>query len=165
MEAHTLHAEIITRCTQHGDRSFAHFLWLEQNPQCRSLEMEGLVDFLESQLDALSSDIPLFSTRYLFHLLPTAIELNGIINAFNQIETDLQVEPEIWKSDDVLGWLGPFGKENHSVNLIKQVYVSGLFTGAVYVVWIFSDEKKRGLTNLAPNPKAQERRRIFVRPR
>lgn len=105
MEAHTLHAEIITRRTQHGDRSFAHFLWLEQNPQGRSLEMEGFVEFIESQLDTLSGDIPLFGPQYLFHLLPTAIELNGIINAFNQIETDPQVEPEIWKSDDVLGWL------------------------------------------------------------
>jgi hypothetical protein len=38
-------------------------------------------------------------------LLPTALELQGIINAFNQVETDTQVETEIWKSDDVLGWL------------------------------------------------------------
>ena len=38
-------------------------------------------------------------------MLPTALELQGIINAFNQVETDTQVETEIWKSDDVLGWL------------------------------------------------------------
>lgn len=105
MEAHTLHAEIITRRTQHGDRSFAHFLWIEQNPQGRSMDQEGLVQFLESQLSGLSYEIPLFSPQYLFHLLPTAIELNGIINALNEIETDTQVEPDIWKSDDILGWL------------------------------------------------------------
>jgi hypothetical protein len=105
MEAHKLHAEILTRQSQHGNRSFAQLLWLEQNPQGRGLEQEGLVQFLESQFSILAEEIPLFSLQYLFHLLPTAIELNGIINAFNQIETDEQVEENIWISDDVLGWL------------------------------------------------------------
>ena len=105
MEAHTLHPEIITRRTQHGNRSFAHFLWLEQNPQGRDLEQEGLVEFLENQLSDLASDIPLFSIEHPYHLLPTAIELNAIINAFNQVENDAQVDDDIWKSDDVLGWL------------------------------------------------------------
>jgi hypothetical protein len=105
MEAHALHPEIITRQSQHGDRSFSHFLWLEQNPEGRIEENEGLVRFLEDQLKSLSGDIPLFSPSHPYHLLPTAIELNGITNAFNKVETDEQVETEIWKSDDVLGWL------------------------------------------------------------
>ncbi len=105
MEAHTLHPEIITRRSQHGDRSFAHFLWLEQNPDERNGENEGLVKFIEHQLTLLSIDIPLFSVHHPYHILPTAIELNGIINAFNKVESDAQVDPEIWKSDDVLGWL------------------------------------------------------------
>lgn len=105
MEAHTLHPEIVTRRSQHGDRSFAHKYWLEQNPDGRNEEMEGLVRFFENQLSSLSSDIPLFSTDQPYHLLPTAIELNGIFNAFNQVESDDQVDDEIWKSDDVLGWL------------------------------------------------------------
>jgi hypothetical protein len=105
MEAHTLHPEILTRRSQHGDRSFAHYLWLEQNPPGRNEELEGLIRFTENQFTALGTDIPLFSLDYPYHLLPTAIELNGIINAFNQVDTDAQVEPDIWKSDDVLGWL------------------------------------------------------------
>ena len=105
MEAHTLHPEIVTRRSQHGDRSFAHKHWLEQNPDGRTEEMEGLVRFMEDQLAALATDIPLFSPQHPYHLLPTAIELNGIINAFNQVETDIQVEDAIWHSDDVLGWL------------------------------------------------------------
>lgn len=105
MEAHTLHPEIITRRSQHGDRSFAHKHWLEQNPDGRNEEMEGLVRFMEDQLAALATDIPLFSPQHPYHLLPTAIELNGIMNAFNQVETDAQVEEAIWQSDDVLGWL------------------------------------------------------------
>jgi len=105
MEAHTLHPEIVTRRSQHGDRSFAHKHWLEQNPDGRNEEMEGLVRFMEDQLAALATDIPLFSPQHPYHLLPTAIELNGIMNAFNQVETDAQVEDNIWQSDDVLGWL------------------------------------------------------------
>jgi hypothetical protein len=105
MEAHTLHPEIVTRRVQHGDRSFAHKHWLEENPDGRSEEMEGLVRFMEDQLAALSADIPLFSPRHPYHLLPTAIELNGIVHSFNQVETDEQVEDNIWQSDDVLGWL------------------------------------------------------------
>lgn len=105
MEAHTLHPEIVTRRETHGGRSFAHLAWLEQNPQARSQEAEGLVSFLENQLTKLSGDIPLFSLEYPYHLLPTPLELFGIIHAFNQVETDDQVEADIWKSDDVLGWL------------------------------------------------------------
>jgi len=105
MEAHTLHPEIITRRSQHGDRSFAHLHWLESNPAGRQEEQEGLLRFIEDQLAALSGDIPLFSLQHPYHLMPTAIELNAIINAFNQVDTDPQVENDIWKSDDVLGWL------------------------------------------------------------
>jgi hypothetical protein len=105
MEAHTLHPEIVTRRESHGGRSLAHLAWLEQNPNARNEEAEGLLLFLEDQLQKLASDIPLFSPQHPYHLLPTALELQGIINAFNQVETDTQVETEIWKSDDVLGWL------------------------------------------------------------
>jgi hypothetical protein len=105
MEAHTLHPEIVTRRESHGGRSFAHLAWLEQNPNARNEEAEGLHLFLEDQLQKLATDIPLFSPQHPYHLLPTALELQGIINAFNQVETDTQVETEIWKSDDVLGWL------------------------------------------------------------
>lgn len=105
MEAHTLHPEIVTRRETHGGRSFAHLAWLEQNPQARSQEAEGLESFLENQFTKLSVDIPLFSLDYPYHLLPTALELMGIINSFNQVETDDQVDADIWKSDDVLGWL------------------------------------------------------------
>jgi hypothetical protein len=105
MEAHTLHPEIVTRRESHGGRSFAHLAWLEQNPNGRNEEAEGLLPFLEDQLQKLSGDIPLFSPQHPYHLLPTAIELQSIINAFNEVETDTQVETEIWQSDDVLGWL------------------------------------------------------------
>ncbi|MDD4150298.1 MAG: hypothetical protein PHE33_09735, partial [Bacteroidales bacterium] len=105
MEAHTLHPEILTRREIHGGRSFAHLAWLEQNQAYREEEAEGLLPFIESQFLKLSSDIPLFSQENPYHLLPTAIELQNIIQAYNQVETDNQVEDDIWKSDDILGWL------------------------------------------------------------
>ncbi|SKB69515.1 BREX-1 system adenine-specific DNA-methyltransferase PglX [Dyadobacter psychrophilus] len=126
MEAHTLHPEIVTRRSQHGDRSFAHKHWLEQNPDSRNEEMEGLVHFIEHELNALSTDIPLFSLAHPYHLMPTAIELNNIINAFNKVETDSQIEDEIWQSDDVLGWLyesyNIFKKELHDDSGLKTEY-------------------------------------------
>jgi hypothetical protein len=126
MEAHTLHPEIVTRRTQHGDRSFAHLAWLELNSVARNTDAEGLLNFFEEQLTKLENDIPLFSPKHPYHLLPTAIELNTIINAFNQIETDTQVDTEIWKSDDVLGWLyesyNTFKKEKHDESGLKTEY-------------------------------------------
>lgn len=105
MEAHTLFPEIVTQRETHGGRSFAHLAWLEQNPEQRAEEAEGLVAFIENQFCKLATEIPLFSTLHPYHLLPTAIELSGIITAFNQVENDTQVETDIWQSDDVLGWL------------------------------------------------------------
>jgi len=95
MEAHTLFPEIITQREIHGSRSFAHLAWLEQHPEQRAEEAEGLVTFIEEQFTNLSTEIPLFSTQHPYHLLPTAIELIGIISAFNQVETDSQVETVI----------------------------------------------------------------------
>ncbi len=136
MEAHTLHPEIITRRENHGGRSFAHLAWLEQNPDGRAQEAEGLFPFLEDQLNSLAADIPLFSPQHPYHLLPTSLELLGIIQAFNRVEGDAQVEADIWKSDDVLGWLyesyNNYKKaahkasgdktEYHKVSIQSQVY-------------------------------------------
>ena len=136
MEAHTLHPEIVTRRPQHGDRSFAHFAWLEANPDARSRDAEGLGDFLEEQLQQLSGEIPLFSPDYPYHLLPTAIELSGIIEAFNRVETDPQVEDDIWQSDDVLGWLyesyNTYKKDAHKASKAKTEYNKVSIQSQVY---------------------------------
>lgn len=178
MEAHVLHPEIITRRILHGDRSFAHKYWLEQNPDGRNEEMEGLVHFIESQLASLSSDIPLFSLQNPYHLLPTAIELNIIMNAFNQVETDDQVEPEIWKSDDVLGWLyesyNNFKKAAHKesgaktefnkVSIQSQVYtprwvVKFLVDNSLGKLYLemYPDSEIKNKYKIANSPKKQTR--------
>lgn len=136
MEAHTLHPEIVTRRESHGGRSFAHLAWLEQNSDARAEEAEGLLLFMEDQLQKLASDIPLFSPKHPYHLLPTALELLGIINAFNQVETDAQVETEIWKSDDILGWLyesyNNYKKADHKASGDKTEYNKVSIQSQVY---------------------------------
>ena len=49
--------------------------------------------------------LPLYSKTYPYALLPDAISLNDIIDAFNAVEQDTQVGSDIWLSDDVLGWM------------------------------------------------------------
>ncbi len=180
MEAHTLHPEIVTRRESHGGRSFAHLAWLEQKPNARNDEAEGLLPFLEDQLQKLASDYPLFSPQHPYHLLPTALELQSIINAFNHVETDTQVETEIWKSDDVLGWLyesyNNYKKAAHKASGDKTEYNKVSIQSQVYTPrWVvqflvdnslgklylemFPDSEIRNKYKIANAPSSQTRER------
>ncbi len=105
MEAYQLLPPMVTKETEHGDRSFGHKMWLEQNPDMRSEELEGLREYFKHEFNQLGISIPLFSKEYPYALLPYVIELNEIIDAFNAVAQDNQVDDAIWQSDDILGWL------------------------------------------------------------
>ena len=105
MEAHQLFPPMVTKEAEHGDRSFGHKMWLEQNPDMRSEELEGLREYFKHEFNQLGASIPLFSKEYPYALLPYVIELNEIIDAFNAVVQDNQVADAIWQSDDILGWL------------------------------------------------------------
>lgn len=105
MESHQLFPPIITKESVHGDRSFGHKAWLEENPSQKSEELEGLREYIKSAFNSLSNEFTLFSKSYPYALLPHPIELDEIINAFNAISKDSQIEDDIWKNDDILGWL------------------------------------------------------------
>jgi len=105
MEAHTLFPEIITKRHSNGDRSFGHKRWLEQNPQMRNEDLDGIREYLKFAFNKLGDDIPLYHKNYPYALLPYVIELNEIIDLFNKIETDKDIENDIWQNDDILGWL------------------------------------------------------------
>ena len=105
MEAHALFPPILTKQSEHGDRSFGHKAWLEEHPDMRSEELEGIREYIKHAFNELSNDIPLYSKNYPYALLPYVIELNEIIDAFNAVEDDPQVDDNIWQSDDILGWL------------------------------------------------------------
>ncbi|UCN01373.1 BREX-1 system adenine-specific DNA-methyltransferase PglX [Sulfurimonas sp. SWIR-19] len=105
MESHNLFPPVITKESIHGDRSFGHKVWLEENPQNRSEELEGIREYIKYAFNTLASELLLYSKEHPYALLPYVIELNEIIDAFNSVEKDTQIEDDIWKNDDILGWL------------------------------------------------------------
>lgn len=105
MESKELFPEIITRRKENAGRSFEHNVWLENHPEERDAEREGLKHFLSDQFDNLGEHIPLYRKDYPYALLPTADELNEIIEQFNAIEADADCGADVWKGDDILGWL------------------------------------------------------------
>lgn len=105
MESKELFPEIITRRKENAGRSFEHNVWLENHPEERNSEREGLKHFLSDQFESLGEHIPLYRKDYPYALLPTADELNEIIEQFNAIEEDADCGADVWKGDDILGWL------------------------------------------------------------
>ncbi|MGM9720514.1 MAG: hypothetical protein ACI3YP_07430, partial [Prevotella sp.] len=105
MEAKELFPEIITRRKENAGRSFEHNAWLEEHPEERNAEREGLKHFLSDQFDNLGEHIPLYRKDYPYTLLPTADELHEIIEKFNAVEEDADCGADVWKGDDILGWL------------------------------------------------------------
>jgi hypothetical protein len=99
IEANQLQPEVITCRASHAGRSFGHKLWLEQNPDKRSLHFEGLRVYIRYAFNQLSDKIQLYSSDYLYDLLPELYDLKEIINEFNKIDE------KYWQSDDIMGWL------------------------------------------------------------
>ncbi|QTA83355.1 SAM-dependent DNA methylase [Desulfonema limicola] len=136
MESHMMFPEVITKRSEQGNRSFAHKAWLEQNPDMAKEELEGIREFIKFEFNMLGEKIPLFHQDYHYALLPYVIELNEIIEAFNAVEKDPDIDVNIWQSDDILGWLyesynnakktahkaGKQKTEYHKVFLQSQVY-------------------------------------------
>lgn len=107
MEDRELFPEVIRCRVEHGNLSYAHKQWLEEHTEERNAERMGLKHFLEDKFQELSENykIPLYSPDYAYAMLPTADELFEIITAFNEIEQDADCGADIWKGDDILGWL------------------------------------------------------------
>ena len=105
MESKELFPEIIRRRKENAGRSFEHNAWLEEHPSERNAEREGLKHFLNDQFDRLGEHIPLYSKNYPYALMPTADELYEIIEKFNAVEEDADCGEDVWKGDDILGWL------------------------------------------------------------
>ncbi len=107
MEDRELFPEVIRRRVEHGNLSYAHKQWLEEHADERNAERMGLKHFLEDKFQELSDSykIPLYSPDYAYAMLPTADELFEIITAFNEIEQDADCGADIWKGDDILGWM------------------------------------------------------------
>ena len=107
MEDRELFPEVIRRRAEHGNLSYSHKMWLEEHPDMRSAERMGLKDFLSDKFQQLFEEygIPLYKAAHPYAVMPTADELDEIITAFNDIEQDEQCGSDIWKGDDILGWM------------------------------------------------------------
>jgi len=105
MESASLFPPIIIKQSEQGDRSFGHKAWLEERNDMRGEELEGIREYIKFAFNELGETLPLYKKDFPYALLPDAISLNEIIDAFNAIENDTQVEKDIWQSDDILGWL------------------------------------------------------------
>lgn len=105
MEEKELFPEVIKRRPENGNKSFSHNLWLEENPSEKNAERQGLKHFLQSKFNELGESFPLYNEDYPYSLLPTADELFNILEAFNAVEDDPDCGVDIWKGDDILGWL------------------------------------------------------------
>lgn len=107
MEDKEFFPEIIQRRAEHGGRSYQHNSWLEQHPEGHSMEREGLLPFFEDSFAEIAENFqfPIFDSQYPYALMPRADELNEIIDAFNAVSADPDCGADIWRGDDILGWL------------------------------------------------------------
>ena len=105
MEEKELFPEVIKRRPENGNKSFAHNLWLEENPGEKSAERQGLKHFLQAKFNELGENFSLYNENYPYSLMPTADELYNILEAFNEVEDDPECGADVWKGDDILGWL------------------------------------------------------------
>lgn len=107
MEDKEFFPEIIARRAEFGARSFEHNAWLEKHLEGHSMEREGLLPFIEDNFNEIAENyqFSIFNSRYPYALMPRADELNEIIDAFNAISADPDCGADIWRGDDILGWL------------------------------------------------------------
>lgn len=136
MEDKELFPEIIRRRTEHAGRSFAHNAWLEEHPEERNAEREGLKHFLNDKFEELGKKLPIYRADYPYTQLPTADELFQIIEAFNAVEQDPDCGADIWKGDDILGWLyenfNQVEKQAHKDSRAKTEYDKVSLQSQVY---------------------------------
>lgn len=179
MEAANLFPPIITKQPEHGDRSFGHKAWLEMRPDMRNEELEGIRDYIKHAFNELGATLPLYGKAFPYALLPDAISLNDIIDTFNAVEKDAQVEANIWQSDDILGWLyesynnvkkaafkeGKAKTEYDKVSLQSQVYtprwvVQFLVENSLGKLYLemYPDSAIKSQYKIANAPKTQERK-------
>ena len=169
MEKANLFPPILTKQAEHGDRSFGHKAWLELHPEMRTEELEGIREYIKDAFDDLGKTLPLYSRNYQYALLPDAISLNEIIDAFNSVEKDTQVGADVWQSDDVLGWMyesyNSDKKEEHKESGEKTEYDKVSLQSQCYTPrWVvqFLVENSLGKLYLEMFPESEIRHRYKI---
>ncbi len=105
MEQKEMFPEVIKQRPENGGLSAAHQAWLEQHPEGRGMERDGLIAFFSTKFHEMAeNNFLIYQEDHPYAMMPTADEMNEIVKAFNAIEEDPDTA-EAWKSDDILGWL------------------------------------------------------------
>ena len=135
----------------------------------RSEELEGIREYIKHAFNELGETFPLYSKAYPYALLPDAISLNEIIDAFNAVEKDAQVGSNIWQSDDVLGWMyesyNNVKKKAHKDSGEKTEYNKVSLQSQVYTPrWVvqFLVENSLGKLYLEMYPDSEIKRRYKI---
>ena len=102
LEAHGLYPEMITQRQKHSGKSYAHYMWLENNQQYRDDAFEGLGEFINHKFEELSLECAIFNATNPLHMIPTATFIKEIIDLINAIDEDDQIGEEVWKQGNIL---------------------------------------------------------------
>lgn len=173
MESKELFPEIITRRKENSGRSFEHNAWLEDHPEERNAEREGLKHFLTDQFNQIGENIPLFKADYPYSLMPTADELNEIIDQFNAIEADPDCGEDVWKGDDILGWLYEnfnsvekevFDDSGEKTEYDKVSLQSQVYTPQWVVKFLVDNTLGKSYLEMYPDSKIKEKYKIANAP-
>ena len=172
MESKELFPEIRRR-KENAGRSFEHNAWLEHHPEERTSEREGLKHFLSNQFDILGENIPLYRKDYPYALMPTADELNEIIDRFNAVEEDEDCGADVWKGDDILGWLyenfnavekEALKESDEKTEYDKVTLQSQVYTPHWVVKFLVDNTLGKSYLEMYPNSSIKERYKIANAP-
>lgn len=173
MESKELFPEIIRRRRENAGRSFEHNAWLENHPDERNSEREGLKNFLKEQFNNLGEHIPLYRSDYPYSLFPTADELNEIIDMFNSVEEDEDCGADVWKGDDILGWLyenfntvekEALKKSDEKTEYNKVSLQSQVYTPQWVVKFLVDNTLGKSYLEMFPNSEIKEKYQIANAP-
>lgn len=167
-ESRQLVPEIIQIRAQHGDKSFAHNVWLEENPVQSSDTLEGLGNFIRAKFNELSDELPLYSKENPYDLLPEVHDLKDIINLFNE-----EISLDDWKEDDILGWLyeaynkkdyQDFKESGDKIEWDKLSLSSQMYTPRWVVEFLVNNSLGKYWLEINPDSKIREKHDIANAP-
>jgi hypothetical protein len=167
-ESRQLVPEIIQVRAQHGDKSFTHNVWLEENPMQSSETLEGLDNFIRAKFNELSDELPLYSKENPYDLLPEVHDLKDIINLFND-----EISLDDWRKDDILGWLyesynkkdyQDFKESGDKIEWDKLSLSSQMYTPRWVVEFLVNNSLGKYWLEINPDSKIREKHDIANAP-
>ena len=141
LEAHGLYPEMITQRQQHSGKSYAHYMWLENNQQYRDDAFEGLGEFINYQFEQLSLECDLFNTTIPLHIYEiynnskkAALKASG-----DKVEYDkVHVQSQIYTPE----WVVKFLVDNSLGKLYLEMYPDSEIKDTHKIIGDFSENTR-----------------------